>query len=153
MRAESLQEAGPLLEGLLEAQRLEEEVVGYSQITAVADAVIQRATELRNCLVWPVGAAAERVAGVVTARAREAVDVGSWNTPVEDRQVLLVAVAAVSPISLEAAADQLRLRGAAEVHACGVYVRGGARAIGLDSYKQLCSSSPRSPFALVGDAA
>jgi hypothetical protein len=153
MRATSLQKAGPLLEGVLEAQRLEGEVVGHSQIGVVADAVIHRATELRNCLVWPVGAAAERVAGVVTARAREAVDVGSWNTPVEGRHILLVAVAAVSPLTLEAAADQLRSRGAAEVHGCGVHVRGGADAVGLDSYKQLCSSSPLSPVALVSDAA
>jgi hypothetical protein len=153
MRTKSLQQPGPLLERVLEAQRLEAEVVGYSRIDAVADAVIDRATELRDCLVWPVGAAAERIVGVVTARAREAIDVGSWNTPVERRHILLVAVAAVSPLPLEAAACQLRVRGAAAIHGCGVDVRGGAHAVGLDSYKQLCSSATRSPVALVGDAA
>src|SRR3954471_3210217 len=100
MSEKSLHAAGPLLSGVLRAQRLEEEVVGHAQIEAVADAVVRRARELGECLVWPVGAAAERVAGVVTARAHGTIDVGAWNTPVEGRRVLLVAVAAVSPVGL-----------------------------------------------------
>ena len=153
MEAQSLQEAGPLLTRLLKAQRLEEQLVGHAQIEAVADAVIRQAAELGDCLVWPVGAAAERVAGVATTRARGAIDVGAWNTPVQGRRLLLVAVAAVSPLGLEAAAEQLRIRGAVEVHACGVDVGDGERAVGLDSYQQSGSARPGRSLNLLGDAA
>ena len=153
MHAESLQEAGPLLVGLLGAQRLEEEVVGSAHLLEVADAVVRRARRLGDCVVWPVGAAAERVAGVVTVRANGAVDVGAWNSPVEGRRILLVAVAGVSPLALEAAARHLLSRGADEVHGCGVDVRGGERAIGLHSYEELRPKTSRQRLTLVGDAA
>jgi hypothetical protein len=126
--------AGPLLSELLNAQSLEAQIVDFPQIEAAADAVMHRAVDLGDCLVWPVGAAAERVAGVVTARGRGAIDVGSWNTPVQGRRLLLVLIAAVSPLELNGAAEQLRLRGAAEIHACGIDVRDGDRAVGIASY-------------------
>jgi hypothetical protein len=132
-----LYEAGPLLARLVEAQRLEQEVVGYEQIEAIADAVAQQAAQLRNSLVWPVGLAAERVAGVVTARTRGAVAVGAWNTPVEGRRVLLFAVAALTPLALDTTAQQLRSRGAAEVHACAVYLDGVSTPGALDSCLEL----------------
>jgi hypothetical protein len=150
---ETLHHAGPLLTGLLEAQRREEEIVGHRLIGAVADAVIRCATDLGDCLIWPVGSAAERVAGAVTAVGEGAVKVGAWNAPVQGCRLLLVQVAAVSPLELESAADQLRMRGALEVHACGVDVRDSHVAVGLDSYERLTLARPRRSVAVVGDAA
>ena len=127
-------DAGPLLNRLLGAQRLEEQAVAYPEIEAVADAVMRRAVDLGDCLVWPVGAAAERVAGVATARARGAMSVAAWNTPVQGRRLLLLTVAAVSPLGLTSTAEQLRARGAIEIHACGLDVVDGDYAISIDSF-------------------
>lgn len=153
MRGVTLHEAGPLLERLLDTQGLEEQVVGPASIEACAEAVVRHAGSLPDCLVWPVGAAAERVAGVVTARSHGTIDVAAWNTPVQGRCLLLFSVAAVSPIGLQVTAEQLRRRGATEVHACGVEVRGGDRAARLDSYHQLRLPRRRRSVALIGDAA
>src|SRR5262245_11451677 len=94
-----LQNPGPLLSRLIAAQRLEEEDVGYPQIEKWADALIARANQLHDCLIWPVGAPAERIAGVALARARGRIEVGLWNAPVEGRTVLAFAVAGVTPLS------------------------------------------------------
>lgn len=152
MSAPALHEAGPLLGRLVEAQRLEEEVVGHEQIEAIADAVADQASRLCECLVWPVGAAAERVAGVLTARTRGAVAVGAWNTPVDGRRVLLFAVVALTPLTLENTAEQLRSRGAAEVHACAVHLDGPDPRSVLDSCLELKASRAAGNFALAGAA-
>lgn len=140
MRAVSLHEPGPLLARLLAAQRLEEDVVNHPQIEAVADGVIDRVHALGDCLVWPIGAAAERVAGVVTARSQGDVRVGTWNTDVKGTRLLLFVVAGVTPLTLSAAAEQLHRRGASEVHGCGVDVVGGDTVVGLESYVSLHTS-------------
>lgn len=134
-------------------QRLEEKVVSHEKIGAVADAVIRCAATLDDCLVWPVGTAAERVAGVIAARGRGSTDVGTWNSPVQGRRVLLFGVAAISLLELESAAGQLRSRGAIEVHACGLEISDQARSNGLDSYQDLCSARLGTRLALVDDAA
>src|SRR5438874_13801832 len=123
-----LQNEGPLLSRLVGAQRVEEEAVQYPQIEMWANALVTRARQLPGCLIWPVGAPAERIAGVAVARARGRIDIGLWNETVEARTVLLFAVAGVTPLSLMLVGEQLRRRGAAEVHACGVAITGAADA-------------------------
>ena len=132
-----LQSSGPLLSMLVTAQRLEEEAVRYPQIERWADALVTRANELPGCLIWPVGAPAERIAGVATTRARGRIDVGVWNAPVDGRTILLFAVAGVTPLSLTLTAEQLRRRGAGDVHACGIAITGVAAADGIDSFRSL----------------
>jgi hypothetical protein len=155
MERKSLYVSGPLLAGLLAVQAIEEQAVGYPQLARTADEVVDRAKEIPGCLVWPVGVAAERVAAAVTLRGEGAVEVGAWSTHVAGRDLLLVAVAGVSSLSLAAAAAQLRRRGANCVHACGVAVAGAEALDSLDSYKTLgCfSPSPSAPIVLGGDAA
>jgi hypothetical protein len=152
MATVTLQEAGPLLKRLVQAEKFEQEVVGHEQIEAIADALAQTAAELRDCLVWPVGPAAERVAGVLTARTRGAVLVGGWNTCVEGRRVLLFAVAALTPLPLETAARQLRSRGAAEVHACAIHLDGAIASDVLDSCLELFQHRGSRSLTLAGAA-
>jgi hypothetical protein len=56
---------------------------------------------------------------------------------VDGRTILLFAVAGVTPLSLTLAAEQLRRRGAGDVHACGVAITGIAAADGIDSFRAL----------------
>lgn len=132
-----LQTPGPLLTLLVAAQRVEEEAVRYPQIEAWADALVARANQLNGCLIWPVGAPAERIAGVATARAKGRIDVGLWNAPIDGRTVLLFAVAGVTPLSLTLVAQQLRRRGAGDIHACGIAIAGGDTADSVDSFRSL----------------
>jgi hypothetical protein len=153
MDTAALHEPGPLLARLLAAQRLEEHVVGHPQLEAVADGLIDRAHELGDCLVWPIGAAAERVAGVVTLRSEGDVRVGTWNTDVRGTRLLLFVVAGVTPLMLSAAAEQLRRRGASEIHGCGVDVVGGGRLVGLGSYVSLQASLAASGLPALAESA
>src|SRR4051794_10198854 len=105
---------GPLLAGLLEVQELEVKLVRFEELGRVADAAIIHAERLKGCVIWPIGAAAERAAAAVTLRSCGRVEVGTWNMPVAGRRLLLLTLAAVSPIEIELAAEQLRNRGAAE---------------------------------------
>jgi hypothetical protein len=132
-----LQNEGPLLNRLIGAQRVEEEAVRYPQIEMWANALVNRARQLPGCLIWPVGAPAERIAGVAVARARGHIEVGLWNGTVEGRTVLLFAVAGVTPLSLILVAKQLRGRGAGEVHACGVAITGAGEVDGIESFGPL----------------
>src|SRR4051812_18941407 len=137
MCSELLQNEGPLLSRLVSAQRVEEDAVSYPQIDVWANALVAHAHRLPGCLIWPVGAPAERIAGLAVARARGRIEVGLWNEAVEARTVLLFAVAGVTPLSLMLVGEQLRRRGAAEVHACGVAITGAADSDGLDSFQSL----------------
>jgi hypothetical protein len=115
--------AGPLLQKLLEAQRMDEATVAYPSIESIAESLATRAHDLA-AVVWPVGAAAERVAGAATVLAEGAIEVAAWNRRLDGECVLLFAVSGATPLSLAAAAAQVRSMGAAEVHACGVGVAG-----------------------------
>lgn len=152
MSATSLQAAGPLLTRVLEAQEAETDAVAYPQLEMLGRAVARRAKQLGDCLVWPAGAAAERIGAAVTLATKGEVEVGSWNSGVDGRRVLLVVVAGVSAISLESTAVRLRRSGAAEVHGCGVRVTGAEKVTVLDSYTSLAADS-RSSLTLVDDAA
>jgi hypothetical protein len=122
-----------------------------SAVPRVADAAIAAAQAIGDCLTWPVGGAAERVIGVVGVRSRGATEIAAWNTPVAGRKILLVSIAAVSALGLQTAAEQLRRRGAVEVHACAVDVPGADQAEGFDSFQVLDAS--RRSLLLMGDAA
>lgn len=152
MTDQTLQEAGPLLGRLLTIQAREAELVQFPALNELADAVVSVAQELGECLLWPVGPAAERVAGVVTVRSRGGVDVAAWNAPVAGRRLLLLALVAASPLGLQTVADQLRRRGAAEVHACAIDIA-GAEASSFDSFHGIVQSSARRQLSVVGDAA
>jgi hypothetical protein len=116
---------GPLLAELLEAQGAEETAVSYPMIEHIADALTEHAQELQ-AVIWPVGAAAERIAGAAAALAGGNLTVGTWNRRLDGERVLLFAVSGVTPLGLVAAAAQVRSMGAAEVHASGVDVTGAA---------------------------
>ena len=125
--------AGPLLEELLEAQSLEAAAVSYPAIEGTAAALIARAQQL-DAVVWPVGGAAERIAGAAALLAEGEIEIGVWNTRLDGERVLLFAVAGATPLSLVAAAAQVRSMGATEVHACGVEIAGAAAVDVWDSY-------------------
>jgi hypothetical protein len=127
---------GPLLEELLEAQRLDAAAVSYPAIETVAGALASHAQGL-EAVVWPVGDAAERVAGVVTALTEGEVEVATWNSRLDGERVLLFAVSGATPLSLVAASAQVRSMGAIEVHACGVNVGGAGSAGAWESFAAL----------------
>lgn len=153
MKPATLRLAGPLLSRLLEAQAVEAGAVGYPALGTCAGQVVERAREIADCLVWPVGAAAERVAGAVTVASKGDVELATWNSEVAGRRVLVILVAGVSTLSLEGAIAQLRRRGAIEVHGCGVAVAGATGLDALDSYTELTIGALDSGLALLGDAA
>jgi hypothetical protein len=153
MGTATLRSAGPLLSRLLEAQAVEAQTVAHPELRSCAEQVVDRARDIPDCLVWPVGAAAERVAGAVTLLSQGEVETGTWNSEVEGRLVLAILVAGVSTLSLEAAVAQLRRRGALEVHGCGVTVEGAAELEALDSYTELCLERSGSGLAFLDDAA
>lgn len=145
-----MQKPGPLLRQLIALQRLEEEAVRYPQIQSWADSLIACADQFPGCVVWPVGIPAERIAGLATARAHGRVHVGLGNEQVDGRTILLFAVAGATALSLELTASQLRRRGAAEVHACAIALRGERDADEIDSFHTLgdpARTAPRSAAA------
>jgi hypothetical protein len=80
--------------------------------------------DMGSPLVWPVGEAAERLAGAAVLASEGDTRVRGWTDDVRGERVLLATVAAVSPLGLIAAAEHARAMGAAEVHACGIEVAG-----------------------------
>jgi hypothetical protein len=133
------EQPGPLLVELLEAQRCEERAVAYPALEHLAAALIEHCRELGDPIVWPVGAAAERIAGAATVMASGSLHVGTWNMSLAERRVLLLAVAGTTPMTMVAAAEHVRRLGAAEVHACAVNVAGAASAEGWETYAALHS--------------
>jgi hypothetical protein len=138
---------GPLLAELLAAQRRDDEAVAYPAIEQIAEALVERAQDL-HAVVWPVGRAAERVAGAATLLAEGDLAVGTWNTRLDGERVLLFAVSGTTSLNLAAAAAQVRSMGATEIHACGVDVVGAADSGSWESYTML-TISDRQPAAMV----
>lgn len=136
--------AGPLLGNLIRAHERAEAATAYPGLAALADALAERCEELDSPLVWPVGGAAERVAGAAVLRTEGAVRVRGWVDGVAGYKVLLVAVGHVSPLEMVAAARHARAMGASQVHAFGVDVAGlAADELGpaFDSRSELASAS------------
>ncbi len=115
---------GPLLHGVIAAQRTDEQATAYPELKDVAARLAQRSRDLGAPLVWPVCAAAERLAGAAVLLSEGGVRLQGWTDGVQGERILLVTGAGVTPIGLLQAADHARALGAAEVHACGVEVVG-----------------------------
>jgi hypothetical protein len=119
---------GPLLREVINAQRVDESVVGScTSLSGFADALARRCRDLASPLVWPIGDAAERLAGAAIIVSGGGVRVRGWTDEIPGERVLLLAVAAVTPISILRAGARARALGAAEVHVCGVEL------VGLDN--------------------
>jgi hypothetical protein len=115
---------GPMLAEVLSAQRKDEVATHYPQIEAHCIAIAKACERLDAPLVWPVSPAAERLAGAAALFTHGDVRLRGWSDRIDGERVLLLAVAAVTPIALLAAAEHARAVGAAEVYACGVAIEG-----------------------------
>jgi hypothetical protein len=115
---------GPALGELLEAQQEEDDALAYPHLIAYAAALSELCRQLRSPMVWPVGSAAERLAGAALVESRGGVRLRGWNDDLSGERVLLLAGAAVSPLGLYAGAEQARCFGAREVMATGIRVDG-----------------------------
>lgn len=116
--------AGPLLSNLIRAHEQAEAATAYPGLSTLADALVERCEELDSPLVWPVGGAAERIAGAAVLSSQGEVRVRGWVDGVAGETVLLVAVAHVSPLEMVAAARNASAMGADQVHACGIGISG-----------------------------
>jgi hypothetical protein len=132
---------GPLLKGLLAAQDASEAAVSYPAIVGWADALIALAAELGDPLLLPVSGPAERLVGAATVAARGSVRVRSRGGTLDGERVLLVDLAAVTPLQLLQAARHARLLGAADVAGCALSLDSPDGIEELDSYADLFASS------------
>jgi hypothetical protein len=130
---------GEGLAALLSAQAAEAETVGYPALECHAQRLVALCEELDSPVVWPVGPAAERIAGAATLLSSGDLRVRAWSGDVRGEQVLVFAAIELSPLSLLAAATQALNMGAASVAGCGIHVRGlTASGIGpLASYHEV----------------
>lgn len=131
---------GPALCEVLAAQREDDEAVGYGQLERHAMALSELSSKLGDPIVWPVGPAAERIAGAATILGGGNLRVRGGTTDLTAQRVLILAVAAVTPLPLLQAAGRARALGAAEVLGCGVRIQGihaGQESEFLDRYIQL----------------
>jgi len=117
-------QVGDYLADILRTQRLESEAVTFPAIEATALALEELARRIGVLLVWPVGAAAERIAGASTFLSAGSLRVRDWNAFVPGEDVLLFVVASLTPLPLLVAARQALNMGARSVLACGLYVHG-----------------------------
>lgn len=117
-------EVGDGLAALLAAQEAEAEAVRFPALEEHASALIALDRELGDPVVWPVGAAAERITGAATLMSEGRIRVREWNSEVRGERVLVFAVTALTPVSLFAAAQQALNMGADTVHGCGLRIGG-----------------------------
>jgi hypothetical protein len=131
---------GPLLARVLLGQQHDEESTSYPFLASLSVVLIRVAEELSYPLIWPVGAAAERLAGAASVLSKGALRLVGWTEALRGKPVLLLTVTSVSPLPLLMAAEKARLLGAGHVHACGVWVQGIDSSVameGLDSYQPI----------------
>ncbi len=117
-------EVGDGLAALLGAQEAEAEAIRFPALEKHASALIALDRELGDPVVWPVGAAAERIAGAATLLSGGRIRVREWNSEVRGERVLVFAVVALTPLSIFAAAQQALNMGADAVQACGLRIEG-----------------------------
>lgn len=115
---------GPLLANLVAVHRTAERVTSYPELSSYASSLVALCEDMGSPVVWPVGDAAERLAGAAVLVSEGEVRVRGWADDVRGERVLLATVAAVTPLGLVEAAKQARAMGASEVHAVGVEVAG-----------------------------
>lgn len=114
---------GPLLKQLLDVYRMNEEALRHPQISELAAGLSNRIRELGSPIVWPVGEAAERLAGASVLISGD-LRLRGWIDDLRDEAVLAVSLAASSPVELVEAGKLARALGAKAVHACGWNVAG-----------------------------
>jgi phosphoribosylpyrophosphate synthetase len=115
-------DAGDGLRALLEAQGQDAAAVTFPALEVHAAALISLGRRWNNPIVWPVGSAAERIAGAAALLSSGELRLREWNRDVQGERVLIFTVVAVTPLALIAAAQQALNMGAASVEACGVHV-------------------------------
>ncbi len=127
-------DVGPALGELLKAQQEEDDSLAYPRLKEYAAALGALCRRLGSPIVWPVGAAAERLAGAAIVESRGEVRLRGWNDDLSDERVLLLAGAAVTPLGLCAAAEQARCFGVREVMATGIRVDGVRTSGSIDAF-------------------
>lgn len=115
---------GPLLDGVLRAQRADEEATSHPLIGVYAERVVEAACCCDVPLLWPVGDAASRLVGAAVLVGKGAVRARGWSAPITDQSVMLVATITTTPLEVIAASSHARALGARTVHACGIEVTG-----------------------------
>jgi hypothetical protein len=134
---------GPGLTQLLEAQRWADEAVSWPHLEGYARSLVElQQADGRLPAVWPVDAAAERLAGAAALLGGPTFRLRGWGQALEGEHVLLVAVVLLEPTLLVWASRQARALGASSVAACGVYIEGtGAMPSELDHVTTLQATS------------
>jgi len=127
-------DVGPALGELLEAQQEEDDALAYPRLIRYAAALGELCRRLRSPMVWPVGAAAERLAGAAVVESRGGIRLRGWHDDLSGERVLLLAGAAVTPLGLYAAAEQARCFGVREVMATGIRVGGVHTSDSIDAF-------------------
>lgn len=115
---------GPLLREVLQVQHIEEALTRYPAIEDLAQSLATLSDALDSPLIWPVGPAAERLAGAAVLVGRGALRIRGWGSMLGGERVLVVALVAAGPLSVLQAVEQAYSMGAVEVHSCGVDVAG-----------------------------
>src|SRR6185312_1404197 len=88
---------GPGLMEVLEAQRRNDEIVSWPHLEGYARGLVALGQELgASSVIWPVDAAAERLAGAAALLAGPGFRIREWGQLLEGEHVLLVAVVALS---------------------------------------------------------
>ena len=108
---------GEKLAELLSAQQREETATRFPNLERHANRLHDLSQELGYPTVWPVGSPAERIVGAAMVLSRGSLQVKQSNSDVKGEHILLFAVAAVSPLCLQAAAEQAIEQGATRVEA------------------------------------
>jgi hypothetical protein len=131
----------------LNAQREAERIVGdYETLRRAAAALVEHSRDLGSPIVWPVGEAADRLAGAASLLAAGQLRTRAWTDDLLSAEVVVLAVADVTTFALAQAARHARALGAAQVYGCWVgfadMVAGSD--LGFDSFSALTLGTGRS---------
>ena len=117
-------EIGPGLAAVLAVQDEEAEAATYPAMERHASSIVSLSDQLGSPVIWPVGASAERVAGAAILMSQGRIRVRRANCEFDGEQVLIFAVAALSPLSIFLSAEHALRQGAGTVRACGIRIDG-----------------------------
>lgn len=129
-------QTGPLLQGVLDAQAADDAAVTYPAIAVWVDAVLGAVDALGGPVLWPVGFAAERVAGAVVLAGAGRVRVWSGRDRIDGERVAILALNLVGSVPVRQAARAARALGASGIDACVGSVE-DLDLVGLDRVVQL----------------
>jgi hypothetical protein len=145
---------GPLLVDTIRLQRQAEAATSYPSLEHYGGLLAALCQTLGDPIVWPVGDAAERLAGAAVLLSKGRVRVRGWSDGLAGDQVLLACTVAATPLGLLAAASHARALGATTVHGCAIELHGRKSEDlddALDSYS-LLEPAGRVHAARRGDA-